>query len=81
MTDLPTPAKLISPPAHSKPRGSTYGHSALSEAEPHGQRLSHEDVRVVSRLEGALQLLQLPAVEVGPRTAPLRGRVLAVLKL
>ena len=59
----------------------TYGHAALGESQAHGQRLPHEDVGVVSRLEGSLQLLQLPAVEVGPRATPLRGRVLAVIKL
>ncbi|GIY71231.1 hypothetical protein CEXT_62991 [Caerostris extrusa] len=46
-------------------------HSGLHEVQPHGQGLPHEDVGVVRGLEGLLQLLQLPPVEVGPRPPPL----------
>ena len=45
-------------------------YSGLLEIEPHGQRLAHEDVRVVAGEEGPFQFLQLPAVEVGARSAP-----------
>ena len=50
---------------------STYRDPGLLEVEPHGERLPHEDVRVVAGEEGALQLLQLPLAEVGPGPPPL----------
>ena len=50
---------------------STYRDPGLLEVEPHGERLAHEDVRVVAGEEGALQLLQLPLAEVGPGPPPL----------
>ena len=45
---------------------------ALLEVEPDGEPLPHEDVRVVTRQEGPLQLLQLPLREVCPRPTSLR---------
>lgn len=54
----------------------TYSDSGLLEVESEGERLPHEDVRVVTGEEGSLQLLQLPRVEVGPRSPPLAREVL-----
>lgn len=59
----------------------TYGDPALLEVQPHGERLPHEDVRVVAREECPLELLQLPAVEVGPAPPSLRSRALGVRAL
>ena len=58
---------------------STDLHSGLHQVELQGQRLAHEDVGVVRVLEGGLQLLQLPAREVGPRPAPLPAPLLAAV--
>ena len=44
----------------------TYRDPGLLEVEPHGERLSHEHVGVVTLQEGPLQLLKLPLTKVGP---------------
>ena len=49
----------------------TYRDPGLLEVESHGERLPHEDVRVVAGEEGSLELLQLPLAEVGPGPPPL----------
>ena len=54
-------------------------HSGLHQVQLEGQRLAHEDVGVVRVLEGGLQLLQLPAREVGPRPAPLPAPLFAAV--
>ena len=43
----------------------SYLNSGLGQAQLEGERLSDEDVGVVTRQESPLQLLQLPATEVG----------------
>ena len=60
---------------------STYRDPGLLEVEPHGERLAHEDVRVVAGEEGALQLLQLPLAEVGPGPPPLVIFTLRICKI
>ncbi len=50
----------------------THRDSRLLEVEAHGERLAHEDVRVVAGEEGALQLLQLPLAEVRPAASSFR---------
>jgi len=59
----------------------THLYPGFDKVEPGGERLPHEDVRVVWGLERLLQLLQLPAVEVGPRPPPLLLLVLLLLLL
>ena len=56
----------------------SYGNSGLFEVESHGQGFPHEDVRVVARLKGPLQLFQLPGAEVGAGTAPLARRIVQI---
>ena len=41
----------------------------LNEVQLHGQRLSHKHVRIVAVEKGTLQLVQLPAGEVGAAAA------------
>ena len=55
-----------------------YRDAALLQLEPQRERLPHEDVGVMAREEGPLQLLQLPAVEVGPAAPPLAAAVVVV---
>lgn len=51
-------------------RKDTHRYPRLLQIQSHRQRLSHEHVRVVTGQEGPFQLLQLPTVEVGPRSSP-----------
>lgn len=48
----------------------THLNAGLHEIEFEGERLAHEDVRIVRVLEGGLQLLQLPAREVSSSPSP-----------
>lgn len=52
--------------------GSTYLDTRFDEVETHRERFAHEDVWVMGSLEGLLQFLQLPPIEVGARSTPLR---------
>jgi len=45
--------------------GLTHLDAGLREADPHGDLLAHEDVRVVGLREAALQLVQLGGSEAG----------------
>jgi len=45
--------------------GLTHLDAGLGEADPHGDLLAHEDVRVVGLREAALQLVQLGGSEAG----------------
>ena len=47
------------------------GDPGLLEVQLESDGFPHEDVRIVTRLEHSLQLLQLPLTEVGAGPAPL----------
>lgn len=55
-----------------------YLNSGLDQVQAQRQRLAHEHVGVVALVEGFLQLLQLPAGEVGARPPPLAAWTLLV---
>lgn len=55
-----------------------YLNAGLDQVQAQRQRLAHEHVGVVALVEGLLQLLQLPAGEVGARPPPLAARALLV---
>lgn len=56
----------------------TYGDAGFLEIEPHGERLSHEHVRIVTGLERPLQLFELPGAKIGPRTPSFTGRIVQI---
>lgn len=47
-----------------------YLYPGLHQVEPERQRLPHEHIWIVALVERLLQLLQLPAGEVGPGPSP-----------
>lgn len=47
-----------------------YLNPGLHEVEPERERLPHEHIWIVTLVESLLELLQLPAGEVGPRSSP-----------
>lgn len=47
-----------------------YLYPGLHQVEPECERLPHEHIWIVALVERLLQLLQLPAGEVGPGTSP-----------
>lgn len=47
-----------------------YLYSGLHQVEPERKRLPHEHIWIVALVERLLQLLQLPAGEVGPGPSP-----------
>ena len=58
-------------------KASSYRDSALLELQPESERLPHEYVGIVAGEEGPLQLLQLPAIEVGSTASSLAAAVVA----
>lgn len=48
-----------------------YLNPGLHQVEPERERLPHEHIWIVALVERLLQLLQLPAGEVGPGPSPL----------
>lgn len=59
----------------------THGDSGFLEVQSESQRLPHEDIWIMAGQEGSLELLQLPAVEVCPRSPTLAGHILRALPI
>lgn len=55
-----------------------YLNPGLDEVEAQSQSLPHEDVGVVALIERLLQLLQLPAREIGASSPPLAAGAIFV---
>lgn len=51
----------------------TYRYAALLQVQTHGQRLAHIHIRIVAAEKGALELLQLPGVEIGAAASTIGG--------